>query len=132
MMRGYSLLEVIVAVFVLTGLVMAAFSIFENGGQQTIKVQNIMVASRLAQEICEDLHAMKTSDVNAQYGVPFNPPFSQYLYSVQPMPFVDNSPLNIQTLLAVSVTVTGPITGSANQIANASVTTLLGREPYPP
>lgn len=132
-MKGYSLLEVMVALFVLAGVIIAGFSIFESGGAQTLKVENAIISVRLAEEICEELHAKRVAGITVERGVPFNAPFDRYLYSVDIPIYRDPLGLGIANLVKVSVHVNGPLDASGNatpQTASASLCILMGRQPF--
>lgn len=132
--KGYSLLEVVVAVFALTGLTLAAFSVFESGERLTGKIGHMMTAARLAQQIGEELHSKKISEISNLKDVPFPFPFNSYLYTIETAPYQDLRPFPVGNLFKISVKVTGPLDQArrqTRQTAFASTTGLLARQPYP-
>jgi hypothetical protein len=131
-MKGYSLIEVVIAVFILTGMVLASFSVFEMGSKESLKLENQMTAARLGQRIVEELHALYTSQISAIHFTHFQPPFQQYeyLYSVKSAGF-----LYAPNLQEIFVTVQGPVDSSGEvliQGSKVSFTFLLARQIYNP
>jgi hypothetical protein len=132
-MKGYSLLEVILAIFILTGLVMASFSIFEQGSKESLQINSQVAATELAQEIMENLHSMYSGDIQTLPNPDrFPPPFQQYeyLYKVENPPFP-----NLPNLEKIAVTVKGPLNqngGSSFATSTISLIFLLAEQPYTP
>jgi hypothetical protein len=132
-MKGYSLLEVVLAVFILTGLVMAAFSVFEQGSKESLKINSQIMTAELAQEIVEKLHSLYSGEIQT---LPepsrFPPPFQQYeyLYEVEKPPFP-----SLPNLQKISVFVKGPLNQNRRSSFATSVvnlTFLLAEQPYTP
>lgn len=131
---GYSILEVMVAFFVLAGVLMVSFSIFESEERGTLKLKNRMEAVRLCQKISEELHSKNPSNIpDHQKDVHFDNSFYPYLYSVTRQDYRD-SRLDVKNLFKVSVQVFGPFDSQGHptaQTVSVSLPALLARQPYP-
>lgn len=123
-MFGYSLIEIVLAIFLLTGLFLAAFTVFDATAHDSVKLEHQLIAARLAEKISEELRSKNTASIAAASNVSFAYPESDYLYSIDLKPFPA-----LANLQEISIHVTGPIDGSGQ--TSVHVTTLLGREPYP-
>lgn len=133
MRNGYSLLEVILSTFLLTGMVLAFYSVL-SGSHRTVSLVNHQIeACSLASKICEELHTLSRSEITARSDIRFPFPFNRYLYSIQVEPPAFAPPMN-QALQQVTVTVMGPVDASGQKTLTAAVTNftlLLARQPNP-
>lgn len=132
MRNGYSLVEVVVAVFILAGIALASFSVLETGSRQSLKAQNQISAALLARQLIEELHAMYSSDIESIPFTPFSPPYEkyEYLYNVESAGYAA-----LPDLQKITVTVQGPLDDSGNlsvQSAAVSYSMLLARQTYSP
>ena len=132
MRRGYSLVEVVVAVFILAGIALASFSVLEAGSRQSLKAQNRISAALLAGQLVEELHAMYSSDIESIPFTPFSPPYEkyEYLYNVESAGYTA-----LPDLQKITVTVQGPLDDSGNlsvQSAVVSYSMLMARQAYSP
>lgn len=122
MKAGYSLLEVLVAIFILTGVVLACFSVLENGSRAALKQENQMVAVSLAEHISEQLHAMPA--IVPRSDISFPPPFGAYLYSVSFGAYDDGNFNWTKAPQKITVYVKRPSS------AFISLSMILARQPY--
>jgi len=124
MRRGYSLVEIVLAMILLTGLFLAAFSVFDAASREFAALEHKRIAAQLAEKICEELRSKKTAAIGTVNQVQFSDPVSNYLYSID----VTNFPM-LPDLQQISVTVSGPVNSPG--FVSLDVTTLLSRAPYP-
>lgn len=134
MRNGYSLLEIILSTFLLTGTVLAFYSVLAGSNRAVSLVSHQMDACSLASKVCEELHTVNNSEITTRYDIRFSPPFDPYLYSVQVESPAFNPPMN-QVLQKITVTVTDPVDASGRktlQATSAALTMLLARRTNPP
>lgn len=123
-MTGYSLIEVVVAIVLLTGLFLAAFSVFDAAAEESAKAERQLIAARLAEKISEELRTKAIASISPANQIPFADSDPGYLYSLD----VSGSPA-LPDLTQVKITVNGPV-GNPEQVS-VHLTTLLSRQPYP-
>lgn len=94
--RGFTLVEVIIAIVVIGIFMYAGMDVLINSGKSSVTTDSIVVAQSLAEEKMEEIMSKPYALVSSEASTPFTGGFSSYVSSVN-VDWVSDSDLDAST-----------------------------------